>query len=121
MGKFLIFGVGKMINWDRVNELKDEVGIDDFREVIAMFLEEVEDTMVRMIAVPDLAALEEDMHFLKGSALNLGFAHFSDLCQAGEKAAGNGQADTINLDDVFESYAASKSVFKERFGCMKAA
>lgn len=110
-----------MIDWDRVNELRDEVGIDDFREVIAMFLEEVEDTMVRMIAVPDLSTLEEDMHFLKGSALNLGFAHLSALCQAGENAAGNGKAETIHLDEIYESYAASKTVFKERFGCMKAA
>lgn len=110
-----------MIDWDRVNELRDEVGIEDFREVIAMFLEEVEDTMVRMISVPDLSVLEEDMHFLKGSALNLGFAHFSTLCQEGENAAKNGLAETICLDDIYESYAASKSVFKNRFGCMKAA
>ncbi|PHQ99360.1 MAG: histidine kinase [Marinosulfonomonas sp.] len=110
-----------MINWDRVNELRDEVGIEDFQEVIVMFLEEVENTMVRMIAIPNLATLEEDMHFLKGSALNLGFAHFADLCQVGEKAAGSGQAETIFLDDIFESYAASKTAFRERFGCMKAA
>lgn len=110
-----------MIEWDRVNELRDEVGVDDFREVVAMFLEEVEDTMVRMIAVPNLATLEEDMHFLKGSALNLGFSDFSKLCQAGETAAKGGQAETICLDEIFESYAASKSIFKERFGCMKAA
>lgn len=110
-----------MIEWDRVNELRDEVGVDDFREVVAMFLEEVEDTMVRMIAVPNLATLEEDMHFLKGSALNLGFSDFSKLCQAGETAAKVGQAETICLDEIFESYAASKSIFKERFGCMKAA
>jgi len=110
-----------MIDWNRVNELRDEVGIDDFREVIAMFLEEVEYTLVRMISVPDLSTLGEDMHFLKGSALNLGFAHFSTLCQAVENAAANGQAETICLDEIYESYAASKTVFKERFSCMKAA
>ena len=110
-----------MINWDRVNELRDEVGLEDFREVLAMFLEEVEDTMVRMIAAPNVATLEADMHFLKGSALNLGFAEFGDLCQAGEKAAMRGQGDTICLDEIYESYAASKSVFKERFDCIKVA
>ena len=116
-----MYGVGEMIDWDRVNELRDEVGADDFQEVIDMFLEEVEDTMVRMIAIPNLATLEEDMHFLKGSALSLGFAQFSDLCQAGEKAAKNGEAESICIEDVFESYAASKTKFKERFDCMKAA
>lgn len=110
-----------MIDWDRVNELRDEVGAEDFQEVIEMFMEEVEETMVRMISAPNLASLEEDMHFLKGSALNLGFRDLSVLCQTGEKAAQAGQGETICLDDVFESYAASKSVFGERFDCMKAA
>lgn len=110
-----------MINWDRVNELRDEVGVKDFREVLSMFLEEVEDTMVRMIAAPNTATLEEDMHFLKGSALNLGFAKFGDLCQAGERAAAAGQGDSVCLNEVYEAYAASKSVFKTRFGCIKAA
>ena len=110
-----------MIDWDRVNELRDEVGAEDFSEVIEMFMEEVEETMVRMISVPNPATLEEDMHFLKGSALNLGFKHLSALCQAGEKAAQVGQAETICLEEVFESYAASKTVFGERFNCMKAA
>jgi len=110
-----------MINWDRVNELRDEVGLEDFREVIEMFLDEVENTMVRMIAVPNLSTLEDDMHFLKGSALNLGFLQFGDLCQVGETAAKEGLADTVCLDEIFESYAASKTEFKKRFGCMKAA
>jgi len=110
-----------LINWERVNELRDEVGLEDFHEVIAMFLEEVEDTMARMIATPDLSHLEEDMHFLKGSALNLGFLQFSDLCEAGEKAAAGGQPDTVDLNEIFESYAASKSVFRKKLGCMKAA
>lgn len=110
-----------MLDWDRINELKDEVGAEDFREVVAMFLEEVEDTMVRMISVSDMTTLEEDMHFLKGSALNLGFAHFSNLCQAGELAAKNGQAETVYLDEVYESYAASKAQFQDRFGFLEAA
>lgn len=110
-----------MIDWDRVNELREEVGAEDFREVIGMFLEEVEETMVRMISIPNLAALEEDMHFLKGSALSLGFRNLSEVCQAGEKAAQAGRAETICLDEVFESFAASKTVFRERFDYMNAA
>lgn len=110
-----------MIDWDRVNELRDEVGNEDFREVVAMFLEEVEDTMARMITAPDLSTMEEDMHFLKGSALNLGFADFSALSQAGETAAGNGQPEAINLDDIFESYAKSKAVFEEQLASLMAA
>lgn len=110
-----------MIDWDRVNELRDEVGAEDFQEVFEMFLEEVEETMARMVSVPNSATLEEDMHFLKGSALSLGFKDFSDLCQIGENAARNEQAETICLDTVFESYAASKIVFKKQFDTMKLA
>lgn len=31
-----------MINWDRVAELREEVGVDDFAEIIELFLEEVD-------------------------------------------------------------------------------
>lgn len=110
-----------MIDWNRVNELRDEVGIEDFHEVVAMFLEEVEDTMARMLAAPDLSSMEEDMHFLKGSALNLGFADFSALSQAGETAARNGQPETISLDAIFDSYAKSKAVFEEQLASSMAA
>lgn len=100
-----------MIDWERVNELRDEVGFEDFDEVFEMFLAEVEEVMVKLISVPDISNMEEDLHFLKGSALSLGFAHFSNLCQIGETAAANGQADSINLEEIYESYAASKTVF----------
>lgn len=108
-----------MIDWDRVNELRNEVGAEDFQEVFEMFLEEVEETMGRMVSVPNPAVLEEDMHFLKGSALNLGFKGFSNLCEIGEKAAKTGQTGTISLDEVWEVYAVSKIAFKEQFNTMK--
>ncbi|MGB0901097.1 Hpt domain-containing protein [Halocynthiibacter sp.] len=103
-----------MIDWARVEELKQEVGEDDFAEVVELFLEEVEETITRLKTEPDPNNLEDDMHFLKGSALNLGFAQFSDICQAGETAAANGQADLISLPDVFTSYDNSKSEFLAR-------
>ena len=121
MGREFNCGGGRVIDWDRVNELRDEVGAEDFQEVVEMFLEEVEEAMARMIAVADQTTLEDDMHFLKGSALSLGFKAFSALCQVGEKAAQNGQPETICLEDVFECYTASKAVFGERFDCIKAA
>jgi HPt (histidine-containing phosphotransfer) domain-containing protein len=100
-----------MIDWDRVNELRDEVGAEDFAEVVQMFLEEVEEVMVRLIAAPDQKLYEEDLHFLKGSALSLGFEHFSALCQSGETASANERAGTVDLEEIFESYAASKAEF----------
>lgn len=110
-----------MINWDRVNELRDEIGPEDFQEVAEMFLEEVDAVILRLKETPDPAQYEDDMHFLKGSALNLGFAGFSDLCESGEKAAAEGRADTICLARVFKTYDASKVAFESGCECTTAA
>ena len=36
-----------MITWSRVDELADEIGADDFAEVVALFLDEVEGELDR--------------------------------------------------------------------------
>ncbi|PTQ69710.1 Hpt domain-containing protein [Celeribacter persicus] len=100
-----------MIDWNRVTELRDEVGAEDFREVVELFLEEVDEAIERMKSTPDTSCLEQDLHFLKGSSLNLGFAAFSALCRDGEKAARGGHADVIDMAGLFESYAQSRSEF----------
>ncbi|WP_460272974.1 Hpt domain-containing protein [Celeribacter sp. ULVN23_4] len=100
-----------MIDWNRVADLRNEVGPDDFREVVDLFLEEVDDAIERMKTAPNPARLEQDLHFLKGSSLNLGFAAFSALCRDGEIAARKGQADRINLTAIFNSYAQSRAEF----------
>ncbi|MCG7623778.1 MULTISPECIES: Hpt domain-containing protein [unclassified Epibacterium] len=99
-----------MIDWPRVRELKDEVGEDGFEEVIELFLEEVEGVIDKLKS-GDRSQLEQDLHFLKGSALNLGFRDFSNLCFEGERLAANGQDSTIDLPGVFSSYDLSKARF----------
>lgn len=89
-----------MILWSRVNELRDEVGPEDFKEVIDRFRGDT-----------DRGQLEQDLHFLKGSALNLGFAEFSDMCQSGERLAAAGKADTVDLAAIVDSYDRSKIAF----------
>lgn len=95
-----------MIQWERVNELRGEVGAEDFGEVVALFLVEVEEVMERLHSNPDPTRLEEDFHFLKGSALNLGFAALCEICQQGEWNPGS-----VDLTSVFETYEASKEEF----------
>ena len=101
-----------MIDWERVNTLCDEVGADDFDEVVALFLDEVEDVITRLHSAPDLKTLEDDLHFLKGSALGLGFRSFSALCQAGETLSAQGNAAEVDLEEILENYAASKQKFQ---------
>lgn len=98
-----------MIDWARVGELRDEVGADDFEEVFELFLEEVEDVIMRLRTSPDPGQFAADFHFLRGSALSLGFAAFSDLCQDAEKIASDGG--TPNVAGVLASYDISKSAF----------
>lgn len=100
-----------MIDWDRVQELRDEIGADAFGEVVELFLEEVEDEIDKLCTLSDRSNLESPLHFLKGSALNLGFAAFSDLCNKGEMASANGQQETVDIAEVLTCYDASKSAF----------
>lgn len=100
-----------MISWDRVNELCEEVGQDDFLEVVEIFLEEVEEVVERLKSSPDPSTYESDLHFLKGSALNLGFDGLAALCSDGEKMARTGAPQDVNLKLVIDMYDQSKSEF----------
>lgn len=100
-----------MIDWSRVQDLRDEIGADAFAEVVELFLEEVDTEIDKLRQRATTLDLEGQLHFLKGSALNLGFAAFSDLCHRGEQAAATGRSDTINLPEVLLCYERSKSAF----------
>jgi HPt (histidine-containing phosphotransfer) domain-containing protein len=102
-----------MIDWDRVDELREEIGAEDFDEVVDLFLDEVEEVIGRLQNGPDMANLEADLHFLKGGALNLGFRMFSQLCQAGEAAAAAGRGDTVDLGAILSAFEESKNVFAQ--------
>jgi len=100
-----------VIDWNRVAELRDEVGAEDFDEVVELFLAEVEEELSQLEDSPDTAAMETRLHFLKGSALNLGFKAFSDLCESGETASRIGEAGKVDTEEVEACYQASKSEF----------
>ena len=100
-----------MIDWERVADLRSEVGEDDFFEVVELFLEEVEEVIDRLTRSPEPARFEDDLHFLKGSALNLGFRHFSGLCQTGEKLSAAGKGDQVDIEKVLASYRESRQIF----------
>ena len=102
-----------MIDWERVAELKAEVGDDDFAEIADLFLAEVEEVVTRMIASPDAGRLSEDLHFVKGSAINLGFSEFARLCQTGERLAAGGRGAEVGLAELADSFAMSRRVFAE--------
>ncbi len=102
-----------MIDWDRVIELREQIGADDFGEVVELFLEEVEEVIELLRSAPEKQDLESQLHFLKGSALNLGFADFSEKCHVGERQAANGQPGQIDLPAILASFDASRHLFLE--------
>ena len=100
-----------MIDWKRILELRDEIGVDDFGEVVELFLDEVEGEIALLRSGCAKDALESRLHFLKGSALNLGFRAFSVLCQNGESAAAAGRPQDVDLPATLVSFDASKAEF----------
>lgn len=110
-----------MIDWQRVGELRDEVGAEDFHEVVDLFLEEVDEIIERLTKSPDPTAYEADLHFLKGSALNLGFRDFGALCANGEQASAAGQSEAVDIVPIISSYQASKVQFLAQLGTENAA
>lgn len=100
-----------MIDWDRIKMLRDEIGEEDFPEVVEIFIEEVSEMIANLRDAPKIETLGEDLHALKGSALNLGFSAFAALCQIGETHAANGRADKIELAPILQCYEISKDEF----------
>jgi len=100
-----------MIDWQRVRDLREEIGDDDFSEVAELFVAEVEEVMDRLRGYADPPQLEADLHFLKSSALNLGFTQLAALCQDGERLAASGNPGGVALAPIFDCYEASKSAF----------
>lgn len=105
-----------MIDWDHVRKLRDEIGADAFEEVVELFLYEVETEIAKLCTPPGMRDIEAQLHFIKGSALNLGFADLSELCQKGEAATFGGQANTVNLPELLDCFDRSKAAFLAGLG-----
>ena len=99
-----------MIDWDRVSDLLDDVGADEFEPVLELFIDEVEH-LVMQLTKDDAGLLERYMHFLKGSAWNLGFAEFGATCQQVETLAAKRDLDNVSIGAIVECYSNSKKLF----------
>lgn len=96
-----------MIDWDRVQQLRDEIGADEFAEVVALFLDEADDVLARITPDGGPVCLRDDCHFLKGAALNLGFKSLAALCQSAERRARDGDCG-IDLKELRNCYQDSR-------------
>lgn len=102
-----------MIDWAQIKQLEEDVGAEDLAEVVEVFLEEVDEAVDNLRDAPTVpdAELGPIMHFLKGSAYNLGFSDFGDYCSEGEKLANSGGGRAVDLAKVVVLYDQSKQLF----------
>lgn len=94
-----------MINWSRVTELQEDLGVEDFEEITSLFLEEVEEKLGTLIN-KESDSIADDLHFIKGSAANLGFEELRALCEHMEN-----DMNTAPVEDLVAVYQQSKIVF----------
>ena len=73
-----------MIDWSRIDELRDEVGSEDFAEIAVLFLSEIEEAARALPGITDPVSRSEALHGMKGSALNVGFQALAEICKSGE-------------------------------------
>lgn len=104
-----MWGVGAMIDWKRVEELRDEIGPDGFAEVADMFLDEADQAVQALVQGLSVNAIEGQLHFLKGSALNLGLAELAALCQDEERRAAAGQGAEVDIARLADVYQRSRA------------
>lgn len=102
------------MDWHRLDELRDEVGADALGEVLALFLEETDDMAMRLAGGGDPATLAEDLHFMKGAALNLGFAALAEACRDGETVLRSDGPHAVDIDAILDSYATAKAELHAR-------
>lgn len=98
-----------MIDWKRVDELKAEIGVDGFAEVADMFLDEAEGAVKALLRGIPAEEVEGQLHFLKGSALNLGLSELAAICQDGERMAAAGEGALVDVTLVASVWRASRA------------
>ena len=113
--------VSAMIDWQQIDELRDEIGAEGFAEVVDMFLEEAEGAVAALSRGIPAEEVEGTLHFLKGSALNLGLTDLAAICQEGERRAAAGDGALVDFAMVVSVYRTSRAALigglsKDRVG-----
>ena len=101
-----------MIDRCRIDELREDVGADDFAEVVALFCEEVEETLDRLRQHRS-PALADDLHFLKGSALNIGMSEVGALCLRAEQSLRSDPALAPDVAEIARVFRASRDALRQ--------
>ncbi|WP_108860534.1 Hpt domain-containing protein [Ruegeria sp. Alg231-54] len=107
-----------MINWSRVRQLRDVVGANEFDEVVQIFLDEVNEALTRLRNDTARTEFEQNLHFVKGSALSLGFEAVAKLCQDGERQSAQGDSKAVDFANILSIFERSTAEFKAGLGSL---
>lgn len=100
-----------MIDWIRIRQLRSEIGEDGFAEVLDIFLDEVAETLTDLVNLPEGPDRLARLHFLKGSALNLGFQELANLCRTAEA-----DQSAVSPQQIVAAFDAAKDSLMEGLG-----
>jgi HPt (histidine-containing phosphotransfer) domain-containing protein len=106
------------VDLDRLMSLRDDIGPEDFADVVLLFFAEIGETLDRMRAdtAPRTA---DDFHFLRGSAANLGFLDMVNACEMAEAACIRG--DPPDLAMVVRSFEGALTLARSHVPDLSAA
>lgn len=99
------------IDTDRLTALRDDIGAEEFADVVMLFFAEIGEKLDQM-RMGERALSADDFHFLRGSAANLGFIAMVSACERAEAACMAGG--TPDLAAVRNSYEAALSEARDR-------
>lgn len=97
-----------MVDWKRVNDLRTEIGEEDFGEILTAFLEETDAMIAALRRVESRAEMASMLHFLKGSALNIGLSSFVEACRQAEAELALGKS-APELDHLHSIYRETRA------------
>ena len=72
------------IDWHIADALLEEVGPEDFAEIVGLLLSEIEEAAHGLASFASGQDLSDALHGLKGNVLNLGFQNVAAMCAKGE-------------------------------------
>lgn len=101
-----------MIDWQHIKELEADLGADAFPDLVVVFLDEISEAVQAI--EPPATPSEAQMHFLKGTALTLGFTDLGNRASDAETTLRNDPNAKLDLDELQSAYQSELAEFKAR-------
>ena len=95
-----------LIDSSRIDEMIDDFGEEEFCEIVAAFLEDMEAALAQLsivLAADDTEEIGKLLHLVKGCAANLGIVALVELCETTKAGMQKGPGDSASIISSFRS------------------